>query len=255
MPSWKKFVAIGDSHGDLVCKKSLAAAVSFIKEYKPDLLVHLGDAFDFRALRAGIRANDGEAYEDFVNDTVMGYETLEEVWEAGGKCKKVYLLGNHEHRLVFTAHANPQGIVRQAAKDGVDKLESFSKKNGVTMLPYHHDKGVYRQDGVSFVHGYTANNTSVAQHAAHYGTPGGAVIMGHLHRLEHASATKHGGVEGFSAGCLADFGNMHYAAHRLATSRWCNGFVFGVTSAGGQKVWEAKQTGTKWLLPTGVREM
>ena len=253
--SWKKFVAIGDSHGDLVCDKTLKTALTFIKDYKPDLLVHLGDAFDFRALRSGIRASDGEAYEDFVHDTMCGYETLEQLWEAGGSCEKVYLLGNHENRLVHTSVSHPNGIIRSAALDGFEKLKDFTKKHKALMLPYHHDKGVYRKDGVSFVHGYTANNSSVSQHAAHYGEAGGAVVMGHLHRLEHASAPKQGGVEGFSAGCLADFSTMHYAQHRLATSRWCNGWVFGVISKGGHKIWEAKKTGAKWLLPTGIREI
>ena len=255
MSSWKKFVAVGDSHGDLVCKSTIDSAIKFITHYKPSLFVHLGDAFDFRALRAGIRATDSEAYEDLEEDTIAGYQSLEKLFNASGNAEKVYLLGNHEARLYRTAESHPQGIVRQAARDGCEKMREFCERHKAKLIPYHAEKGVFKSGGVAFTHGYTANNLSVKQHAEYYAESGGACVMGHLHRLEHSPATKRGGAEGYSSGCLADFSKMSYASHRLATSRWSNGWLFGAISPKGHQIWEAKRIGGKWLLPTGVEEM
>lgn len=255
MATWKKFVAVGDSHGDLVCKSALDAAVKFVAHYKPSLFVHLGDAFDFRALRQGIKATESDAFEDLEADTLAGYQSLEKLFNAAGSAEKVYMLGNHEHRLCRTAESHPHGIIRQAARDGVEKMESFCGRHKAKLLPYHIEKGVFRSGKVTFVHGYSASCLAVKQHAEHYATNGGACVMGHLHRLERAAANKQGGAEGFSAGCLADIDAMSYASHRLATSRWRNGWLFGAISSEGHQIWEAKQIGNKWLLPTGVEEM
>lgn len=255
MATWKKFVAVGDSHGDLVDESSLESAIKFVKHFKPSLFVHLGDAFDFRALRAGIKATESDAFEDLESDTLKGYQSLEKLFNAAGNAEKVFLVGNHEHRLFRTAESHPQGIVRQAARDGVEKMDDFFRKHSVAMLPYHIERGVYHNGKVAFVHGYSASNLSVKQHAEHYATNGGACIMGHLHRLERAAANKRGGAEGFSAGCLCNIDGMTYASHRLATSRWQNGWLFGAISANGQQIWDAKKIGNKWLLPTGVEEL
>ena len=61
MSEWKKFVAFGDTHGDMVHKETLQALSNFIKEWKPDYKIHIGDLFDFRALRQGIRAIESDA--------------------------------------------------------------------------------------------------------------------------------------------------------------------------------------------------
>ena len=57
----KRFLAFGDTHGDMVDKNALEALLRFKKHYKPHLTVHLGDLFDFRALRQGIRQTESEA--------------------------------------------------------------------------------------------------------------------------------------------------------------------------------------------------
>jgi predicted MPP superfamily phosphohydrolase len=42
-----KFVACGDIHGDEQDKASTKALLAFTKEYQPDLVVCIGDLWDF----------------------------------------------------------------------------------------------------------------------------------------------------------------------------------------------------------------
>jgi Icc-related predicted phosphoesterase len=48
-----KFVACGDIHGDEQDAPSVKALLAFTKEYQPDLVVCIGDLWDFRAIRKG----------------------------------------------------------------------------------------------------------------------------------------------------------------------------------------------------------
>ena len=249
---WKKWIAFGDNHGILTDKDSTRALQKFIADYKPDDVIHVGDCFDLPSLRAGISRDDSAACEDLERDLFQGFQFLEKVRPTA------YLLGNHEHRLWRVAESHSSGIVRMAAEGVIDRIEKHCKKHKITLVPYHYDRGVYRiaDDALTFVHGYTANQNSVSQHATHFasGVKGSAVVMGHLHRLEFASGKRHSGTTAWSIGCMADFSKMDYASHRLATAAWQTAWAFGVYRGQQFTIWTAKRVGNKWLLPTGVEE-
>jgi UDP-2,3-diacylglucosamine pyrophosphatase LpxH len=247
---WKKFVAFGDTHGDMFHNESIDALVKFIDHYKPDFKIHIGDLFDFRALRQGIRATECDAYDDLQRDTLRGYQVLERTKP------DVLMLGNHDHRLIRVSEEHSNGIVRGAAQDGVAKLEQFCRKNRIRIYPYHYDKGIHAlTDSLFFVHGFTATQRSVAEHAQHFGSGiESSVVMGHLHRIERSSGKRHGRATGYSIGCLCDYDSMTYAQHRLATSQWAHGFAYGVYNSKSHRVWLAEKTSGKWILPTGIEE-
>ena len=74
---------------------------------------------------------------------------------------------------------------------------------------------------------------SGCKHSAEvYSPPGGATVMGHLHRIEAVHAVRHGGAQGYSGGCHADIPRLHYAATRHGTMRWANGWLYGVIEEG-----------------------
>ena len=60
----KRWLAFGDTHGDMVDEAALDALIRFKKHYKPHLTVHLGDLFDYRALRKGISQSESDAMTD-----------------------------------------------------------------------------------------------------------------------------------------------------------------------------------------------
>ena len=253
--TWKKWAACGDNHGALICRDSRRAFLKFLDAWKPHDLIHVGDNFDLPGLRQGISAEDSAAADDMTDDLVTGFCFLEEMMSRAPNT--VYLLGNHEHRLHRLINTASRGVIRLAATEIMARIEKQAKRTKTTVLPYHYEKGVHRiaNGALTFTHGYSANMNSVSAHATHFGQgEGGAVIMGHLHRVESQAGKRHSGIVGHSIGCMADFSRMDYASHRLATAAWRNAWAFGVYKGAQSTVWTATRTANKWLLPTGLEE-
>ena len=230
----------------MACRESISALEKHIKDFKPDHRICLGDMFDLRALRKGIGREESDAYDDLVSDMTAGYMWLDRLKPT------VFLNGNHEHRIYRVAEEAANGLVREYAKDGVKKLETHLRKMGCKVYPYHYDKGVHALGKVRFVHGYVASINAVKVTSEVYSPPGGATLMGHLHRIEAIHAVRHGGAQGYSGGCLADIPRLHYAAHRHATMRWARGWLYGVINTargGGFKVWQAEKIDGQWMHP------
>lgn len=248
MSKWKRFVAFGDTHGDMVHKPTLESLLQFIKEFKPHYKIHLGDLFDYRALRKGITAQESDAYDDLRNDTLMGHTILRETQP------NVFLMGNHDHRIVRVMEEHSNGLMREAAATGIARLEETCRKTKTQIIPYHYNKGIYNIDNIYFTHGYTANQRSVAQHAEYFGNGiNSSVIMGHLHRVESMPGKSHGRATGYSVGCICNYEAMTYAAHRLATSMWEHAWCYGITSDKGHQIWIARKTGNEWILPMELK--
>ncbi|NKB52565.1 MAG: hypothetical protein GKR97_10115 [Rhizobiaceae bacterium] len=249
--AWKKFVAVGDNHGALIDKDTARAVLKFCDHWKPDARIHLGDCFDFASLRAGINPDsDGVACDDLSEDLFQGFKFLEQFRP------HVYLVGNHEDRLWRIATSHTQGVMRYAARDVIDRIEKQCKRMRCKLYLYHAENGVHHEANgkLAFAHGYSANQNAVKEHATHFASEGGSVIMGHLHRVEIQTGKRKGGTHGYSAGCLANFSAMDYAKNRLATAGWENAFAFGVWKGETANVWIARKCGPRWLLPTGVEE-
>lgn len=240
-----KFVACGDNHGDLVDNRLANQLFAFCKEWKPKYKIHLGDNWDFRCIRKGASASE-EHDLDIEDDWVAGQAFLESYKPT------VFLWGNHDHRLMNMLDRNNKAVVRGYARQGIDRIEGILRKIGCKEVrPYHYDKGVYQLGPVSFVHGYSANLSSERQHASHYAISGGACIMGHVHRMGMDIGPRHGGVTGYSAGCLAEVERMTYASQRLATARWQPGWLFGMINekTGGWQVWQANVDNGNVMIP------
>jgi hypothetical protein len=242
-----RIVAAGDSHGDQYDPEAVAALLEYCDLFKPDLKIHLGDAFDLRGLRAG--AKDVEARESLKEDVRCGLALLK------AYRPQVYLLGNHERRL-WDATDNigsgdladyyqgvKDGIMREARKAGVKKV-----------LPYHADLGIYEVGKVAFAHGYAHGKDAVMQQGAHYAERGGGFVCGHIHRLEMVALQKWQGGAAFSAGCLCRK-DMAYSSHRLGTSRWGSGFVAGLIDGDSFKLWMVHKLGKsgKWVAQTDFK--
>jgi hypothetical protein len=242
-----RFVAFGDSHGDMADPSAIDALREFISDYKPEVRVHLGDAFDFRSLRRGV-GNDAEAAESLKADLEEGEALLRLVRPT------VYLLGNHEARLNALIEGSGSAIVRDYCLDVRDRIMRVAKQAGAkAILPYHAERGVYRLGPVAFIHGYAHGLNATAEQGRHYADRGGALIHGHTHNLAQINLTKHEGGAAFSAGCLCLKDAMSYASHRLATSRWGSGFAAGWVDGNDWKVWLVHRVGKKWVWTTDLK--
>jgi hypothetical protein len=104
-----------------------------IADYKPDVLVHLGDHYDFESLSGYSSPKDMEGlrYED---DLQAGNDALRRLAKAYGsfRGRKVLLRGNHEDRLTRALGANPKwagaigvsSVCRPATRVGGGRLLS-----------------------------------------------------------------------------------------------------------------------------------
>lgn len=243
-----RFIAFGDNHGDMADPESVEALLEFIKDYKPTVRVHLGDCFDFRSLRRGV-GNDAESSESLKADVEEGVAFLHKTKPT------VFLWGNHEARLDQQIGGSGSALVRDYCQGLKDHINREARKAGAkTILPYHAEKGVYRLGPVAFIHGYAHGENATVKQGVHYAEHGGALIHGHTHTLSSIALTQHGSGNAFSAGCLCQKEAMSYAAHRLATSRWGNGFVAGWVDGDCYKAWLVHRIAKhKWVWTTDVK--
>lgn len=114
MAKQTRFIVVADSHGDQIDPTAEKAVLSFIKDYKPQVRIHLGDAFDFRNLRKG--ASDDEKCASLEDDWRMGEQFLRRFFQGG--TKNYFLHGNHDDRIVDLAGSSI-GVMRDYANDGL----------------------------------------------------------------------------------------------------------------------------------------
>jgi hypothetical protein len=243
-----RIVIAGDSHGDQYDPEAVAALLEYCDDYfRPDLKVHLGDAFDLRGLRAG--AKDVEARESLKEDVRCGLALMK------AYRPQVYLLGNHERRLWDATDNIGSGDLAdyyQGVKDGI--MREVRKAGVKKVLPYHADQGVYEVGKVAMAHGYAHGKDAVMKQGSHFAQRGGAFVCGHIHRLEMVALEKWQGGAAFSAGCLCRK-DMAYSSHRLGSSRWGSGFIAGLIDGDNFKLWMVHKLGKsgKWVAQTDFK--
>lgn len=232
-----RWMAIGDTHGDKADAGAVDTALSFARSYRPEVRLHLGDAFDFRWLRS--RASLEERAEDVKADLDAGLSLLRE-WRPTH-----YLWGNHERRLL-RALSSTEGQTRafvceiigridQAVGEGQQKR--YSVRDGVVEIGDHR-----------FIHGFGAGVHAARAAALHFGN----VVMGHTHAIDMVTVGYWPDRKvGRTVGCLCDL-EMQYAEDRLATLRWAHGFVYGAWDKGSGRVWtwQAERLEGRWNLPS-----
>lgn len=156
-----------------------------VKDYAPDVVIHLGDHWDFPSLSRydapGSMAMEGARVED---DIAAGNEALERLTKAMGKFKgrKIILEGNHENRLARAINADP----RLAGTLGYHLLNR--ERLGWEVIPYYCGApGQVWVDGVVYAHFFAAVNTGRAiggtanNKLNHIGAP---FVQGHVQGLE-----------------------------------------------------------------------
>ena len=216
MKGWKKWMAVGCSHGIEIDPEARAAVIKFKAEWKPHTTLHLGDFIDLSAFRAGaVRdSNDADHASDVAGDLMAGIEFLHELEP------NFILCGNHEARL-WRFRESPNALLAYAANLTISKIEETAKKLRAPLTPYGIREFVQLGD-TKFIHGSMFNVTAIRDHAETYGN----VVMAHLHRVGWERARNIDGASGYCTGMLANF-DMSYAATRRATLAWSQGFAYG----------------------------
>lgn len=207
----------------MIDEKCASALFSFIADFKPEIRVHAGDAWDFRNLRRG--ASDDEKASSLVEDWEAGTDFIGRFF-SGGKDNH-FLRGNHDERLWMFANS-ATGLLRDYAKDGIKRVEALMRKTKAKMLPYDSALGVLRLGELNVVHGYHAGIGAARAHANVYRN----VIFGHTHTIETCAVPSLVPSESRGIGCLC-IRDMDYINGKTGKLRWGQGWASGILHENG----------------------
>ena len=216
---YKKFVVVGDSHGKYIDPKAADAFLSFCKMWKPQIKVHLGDAWDLDAFRRSASVDDQN--EEIQEDWEAGFDFLNQYFRGFGE-ERYFLYGNHDDRL-FQIQRSVKASNRDLGRRMVDEAERFFRLRGVKTLPYDSRKGVLNIGHLSVIHGYFTGASACTKHAQSYGNS----IFGHVHSCESMAVPGLELMESRAIGCLCDL-DLEYMRPKVSKLRWSHGWVYGV---------------------------
>lgn len=142
-----------------------------IGKLKPDYVVHLGDLFDLKCLSRFDKSGASTLKAEYES----GNQFVQQINDAAPKAKRVFLMGNHEHRAFNESH--------QFIAEVIDPKKHVSGLRGWAVLPYrYHPDSVFRLGQVTFAHGFSTSTGQLKQEALLLGCPNGLYVHGHLHK-------------------------------------------------------------------------
>lgn len=236
---WKKLLAVGCSHGNLIDPNARAAVLKFRDAWKPQTTVHLGDFVDTAAFRSGAKGTNDED-EPVRPDFDAGLDFLKDLRPI------LIFTGNHEARLWRLAgHHN--AVISGLAQDLIDKIKTRAALCKAELVEdwsirAHRTIGNYK-----FMHGVLFNEMSCRDHAETYGN----VVFAHTHRAGMANGRRDDSATGYCVGTLSNIPNMDYAQARRSTLSWSAGFVWGEYTDARCVLWlhVQPQDQKEWVLP------
>lgn len=236
----KRFLIVSDNHGDLQDAEAVAAFFEFAKAWKPEIRVHLGDCFDFAALRK--KASDDERRGPLAEDVMMGCEFLRRLKPTH------FLRGNHDERLWDLLDIDDAKLT-EYARMLADQIGDAIGDS--IMLPYCKRRGVLRLGHLKCIHGFHSGVTAARQSALVYGS----VVMGHVHAIDHYSIPGLERRAGRVIGCMCQLDHTYNRA-MAQTLRHAHGWAYGLLfPSGDYAIYQAEKVNGSWHLPTEFVEV
>lgn len=235
----ERFLLAADSHGDMIDPSARRAFFEFCADFKPDIRIHIGDAFDLRPFRGS--ANADERQESMTADIEAGLDFLTDF------DPQVFILGNHDWRLqkvMVGANGPMADLANQLWGKITDSIPNTK------IVPYGKREGVYQLGDHKLIHGYHSGMYAARQAAAAYGN----VIMGHVHAPGYSESPHINGASGYTSGCLCRL-DMEYNKGHVNTLRQAHGWIYGLKIGGRLLVCQAKKVAGTWFLPTDFKEI
>lgn len=214
--NWKKFMAVGCSHGNHIDPEARDAVLRFAELWKPKTRLHLGDLTDLTALRSGaIKDSNTSDHASDVDSDVGAAKSLIAEYRP-----HYVTLGNHDDRA-FSLAGSPNALLARAAQSIIDELESAFKRYKVQVSPYNPRRFVTLGD-TKFLHGFLYNVAAIRDTAETYGR----VVHAHIHRTGEEQARTLDGATGYAVGMLAKF-NPEYSKTKRQSLAHKQGFAYG----------------------------
>jgi len=231
------FVVFGDPHGDEICPLMRASLLSFLKAFKPGIVVNAGDNFNFSHIRG--KATPAEKNSSSREDWATGKEFFLESMAFGKQ--RFFLRGNHDERLWDVAKTSLDADRREAAEDGIKTIEQMCARRRTTMFPYHSRNGILDVDGLRVLHGYAAGIGAARKFAQVFGS----CAYAHTHTMDSVSVERwpEPGIA-YGTGCLMSI-EQDYNSRNLGKLRHENGWLYGFVKDGKATYFQAKQHADK----------
>ena len=240
---WKRWLAVSCSHGHHANEGALKAALEMKRRWRPDTTLHLGDFVDLSSLMGSARRDPDspERGTSIREDFDAGLNFIREL------APQIVFEGNHEHRLTALQYS-PSAIVAHCCTAAKSEIYNACKDLKAKWVPYDIEKGWHNLGGTAFGHGFMHSEAAVRDHVEMVRKP---IVMGHLHRVDRVAGRSFGAPVGWSIGCLADIGSMHYARRQRSVTRWQHGVAWGeyVESGEGCTVNVLSPVGGQWRYP------
>lgn len=195
-------VVIPDMHVPMQNKRAVAAIGQFLADHPPDLFINLGDFLDFGGLSRHQRHSSKQP-ETIAESFHWGNEQLDEfdmLLPSKKRCRRVYILGNHEDRLDALLNNPPDRRI-----EAFSGLVSVSgglnlQERGYEVIPYGK---IFSVGKANFTHGWYAGLSHAKQTAERTGVN---LIYAHAHDLQVYTHFTLGGLPRIvaSLGCLCD---------------------------------------------------
>lgn len=238
----KRFVFVTDNHGDMIDPVARDLFFEFVKHWKPNIRIHGGDVFDYRALRKN--ASVEERRDSMASDVEAGMDFLE-------KYRPHHILwGNHDKRLWDTALSS--GPLADYAHLMINNISKRISRLNTKTLPYHANKGVLKIGKMKFAHGYFHGVTAAKKMAEAYGS----CLFGHIHTISAASVGRHGTDRyglARSVGCLCKL-DMAYNSTQASLLGKNHGWAYGTIRKNGLvDVYQALVMGRSVVIPDKVK--
>ena len=241
--NYKRFIVGTDNHGELGCPKAIKKFLDFCDTWKPHYRIHLGDVWDFCALRGGAGAE--EKSHGIAEDFNAGMQFLEDF-------RPHYLtMGNHDDRIWLQSTKMAEGILRERCEELANAAEQRLKQLRIKHVAYHVGKYLQLPEGgAKLIHGFRSSMYPAKAHYENWG----ACIHGHVHKPDEYTARHIDGAQAFSVGCLADLDKLTYADRTPSKLGWRQGFLYGYinTRTGKWRGYNVINEAGDWLSPMGV---
>lgn len=213
----ERVVALSDVHAPYQEEHVFKLALDFIKDFKPNKVILLGDFLD--GSHVSTHAKDIEQIDqldEFTEGNIL-LDRLERSCNAD-KTKIIYIYGNHEERF-FRPGNLPQGVRRL-----FDPARWLAlRARGIRVLPYSsHRRDILQVGKLKFIHGFSAQKYAANRAAERFGS----VVFGHTHRIQIVQVPHiQERAVGFNIGCMCKLDQSY--AKTWDPHGWQHGFGYG----------------------------
>lgn len=230
------FCQVGDNHGSEIEPGMEKAFFEWLKDFKPKLRIHCGDAWNFAALRK--KASPDEKAQAIAPDYEAGCDFLKRYFDRSiGMFGEGYLtLGNHDKRIFDLAQTTTDAALAHYAVKMVTEIGVLTRKLKVQTRPYDSRLGVLDVHGLRTIHGYAAGIGAARRFAFIYGT----CAFGHTHSMDVCPAERWPEPAiAYGTGCLCKI-DQPYNATQPGKLRHENGWLYGFTDGKRATYFQAK---------------